>query len=214
MKKPFNLFSLTFTIISIMVCIIFAFNCGGDDTPPAPKGNETPAPNGDETPAPNGDETPIDIPVCDDPATIDKALPGAGTTDDPFVLCRPAHLRLIGNTATNPNYTLDKHYILGKDIALIDNGPSPIGGSCGTSDAFTGSFDGRGKTISHANIGFTSAAKDIYVKNLFSCSDKVENTNYSYALSDEEVCGVSIPIRLSQEKTALTGRILSVRALI
>ena len=179
MKKLFNLFSLTFTIISIMVCIIFAFNCGGDDTPPAP--------NGDETPAPNGDETPIDIPVCDDPATIDKALPGAGTTGDPFVLCRPAHLRLIGNTATDPNYTLDKHYILGKDIALADNGPSSIGGSCGMSNAFTGSFDGRGKTIS--NIGFTSTAKDIYVKNLFSCLDKVKNTNYSYALSDEEVCG-------------------------
>ena len=43
MKKPFNLFSLTFTIVSIMVCIIFAFNCGGNETP-APKGDNTPAP--------------------------------------------------------------------------------------------------------------------------------------------------------------------------
>ena len=40
------------------------------------------------------------LPVCDDPATIDKALLGAGTTDKPFVLCRPAHLsvnRRYGN---------------------------------------------------------------------------------------------------------------------
>ena len=77
-------------------------------------------------------------------------------------------MRSNRNYGNNPDYALDKHYILGKDIDLMDSGPSSIGGPCGTSDAFTGSFDGKGYTIS--NIGFTSAAKDIYVKNLFSCS--------------------------------------------
>ena len=227
MKKLFNLFSPL-----LMVCIIFAFNCAGDDEPVDKKPMQPPV---DKKPMQPVDKPmqpvdkpmqpvdkpmqpvdkpmqPVDkpmslgpkitticenpdltfpdclppLPVCDDPATIDAALPGTGTTGDPFVLCRPAHLRLIGDTVTDSDYTLEASYILGKDIALPDNGSSPIGGPCGMPNAFMGSFNGKGKTIS--NIGFTSAAKNIYVKNLFACSDNVTNTNYSYALSDEEVC--------------------------
>ena len=85
-------------------------------------GGETPPTNGGETPPTNGGETPTDTPVCDDPAVTDTALPGAGTTDDPFVLCRPAHMSLIGTT---PTYALDKHYILGKDIDLAGSGQEP-----------------------------------------------------------------------------------------
>ena len=129
-----------------------------------------------------------DLPVCDDPATIDAALPGAGTADDPFIM-PPAHLRLIGDTAA-PRYALDKHYILGKDIDLIDNGSDPIGGSCGTSDAFTGSFDGKGYTISNINIGLLPTKAFIQKeKAYFPVLPGVQNTNFSY-ISEAQVCGL------------------------
>ena len=185
-KKYVNLFCFSFsartarTAVTVMIAMIAAgaFQACADVRSSAfftKKESDKPKPAEEEK----------DLPICDDPATKNEALPGAGTTGEPFVLCRPAHMSLIGTTST---YALDKHYILGKNIALPDNESSPIGGPCGTSDAFTGSFDGRGKTIS--NIGFTSAAKDIYVKNVFLCPDpeKVKNINYSYALSDEDVC--------------------------
>ena len=37
-----------------------------------------------------------DLPICDEPGGYRyRPTRGKGTTDDPFVLCRPAHLRLI-----------------------------------------------------------------------------------------------------------------------
>ena len=59
----------------------------------------------------------IDLSVCNNPV-FRSALPGMGTADDPFVLCRLAHLRLIGDTVTNPDYTLAANYVMGKDIDL------------------------------------------------------------------------------------------------
>ena len=49
-----------------------------------------------------------------------------------------------------------------------------------------GSFDGRGKTISNINVGFTPD-RSVYRKSLFSCSTEVQNTNFSY-ISEEQVC--------------------------
>ena len=89
MKKPFNLFSLTFTIVSIMVCIIFAFNCGGDDKPvdepmkPGPKPTE---PTACENPELTFPDCLPPLPVCDDPATTDAALTGGGYARRPLCI--------------------------------------------------------------------------------------------------------------------------------
>ena len=56
--------------------------------------------------------------VCSDPTTTDSALPGTGTVDNPFALCSPAHLSLIGDTVTNVAYTLSASYVMGQDIDL------------------------------------------------------------------------------------------------
>ena len=244
MKKIFNLFSLIFTIVSIMVCIIFAFNCGGDDEPvdkPMSPVDEPMSPVDKPMSPVDKPMSPVDKPmspvdepmqpvpkptacenpelafptclpsslVCDDPAaTTDKALLGAGTADDPFVLCRPAHVSLLGTTST---YALDKHYILGKDIDLMDGGPSSIGGPCeDMSNAFTGSFDGRGKTIS--NIGFNSD-KSVYaeIDKLFSCSDKMKDTNFSY-ISEDQVCGHIDGAELVREDNSMGPYIVCSRA--
>ena len=77
--------------------------------------------------------------VCSDPATTDTALPGLGTVGEPFVLCSPAHLSLIGDTNTNAAYTLLAHYVMGQNIDLNNVSFTPIAGS------FTGTLDGRGK---------------------------------------------------------------------
>ena len=41
----------------------------------------------------------------------ENVLTGQGTKDDPFVLCLPNHLKLIGQS-----YSLSAHYVMGQDI--------------------------------------------------------------------------------------------------
>ena len=111
---------------------------------------------------------------------------GRGTESSPYTICLPEQLSLIGNTDVNSDYGLDKHYRLGINIELPDEAtPISIGTVCEGNNPFTGSFDGRGHTIS--NIGFTSATKDIVVRNLFACSDGVQNTNFSH-ITDRTIC--------------------------
>ena len=82
--------------------------------------------------------------VCSDPATTGDALPGMGTVDDPFVLCSPVHLNLIGGT--NTDYTLSASYVMGQDIDLNSESFTPIAG------VFTGTLDGRDKKIMNLTI--------------------------------------------------------------
>ena len=84
--------------------------------------------------------------VCSDPATTDSALPGKGTVDNPFALCSPAHLSLIGDTGTNAAYTLSASYVMGQDIDLNNKSFTPIAG------VFTGTLDGRDRKIMNLKI--------------------------------------------------------------
>ena len=84
--------------------------------------------------------------VCSDSATTDSALPGKGTVDNPFALCSPAHLSLIGDTETDATYTLSANYVMGQDIDLNNKFFTPIAG------VFTGTLDGRDKKIMNLKI--------------------------------------------------------------
>ena len=113
---------------------------------------------------------------------------GNGEENAPYYICEPEQLRLIGNTAVNPDYSLDKHYALARDILVPDNLiPLPVGGPCGTTNAFTGSFDGRGYSIS--SVGrFNSPEKEIYrtIKTLLLCPTNVRNLRME--VPEEQVC--------------------------
>ena len=87
--------------------------------------------------------------ICSDLETTDSDLPGSGTIDDPFVLCSPTHLSLIGTDAT---YTLSAHYMVGQDIDLNNVSFTPIAGS------FTGTLDGRDKKIMNLTINVSGHA--------------------------------------------------------
>ena len=90
--------------------------------------------------------------VCSDPATTDSALPGTGTVDNPFALCSPAHLSLIGDTGTNEAYTLSANYVMGQDINLNNVSFTPI------AESFTGTLDGRDKKIMNLTINVSGHA--------------------------------------------------------
>ena len=90
--------------------------------------------------------------VCSDPTTTDSALPGTGTVDNPFALCSPAHLSLIGDTVTHVAYTLSANYVMGQDINLNNVSFTPIAGG------FTGTLDGRDKKIMNLTINVSGHA--------------------------------------------------------
>ena len=87
--------------------------------------------------------------VCSDLVTTDSTLFGTGTVNNPFVLCLPAHLKLIGTDAT---YTLSANYVMGQDIDLNNESFTPIAGS------FTGTLDGRDKKIMNLTINVSGHA--------------------------------------------------------
>ena len=78
--------------------------------------------------------------------STDSALPGTGAVQDPFGLCSPTHLRLIGDTGTNAAYTLSASYAMGQDINLNNVSFTPIGGT------FTGILDGKDKKIMNLTV--------------------------------------------------------------
>ena len=84
--------------------------------------------------------------TCSDSGTISETLPGGGTVSNPFVLCLPNHLNLIGDTDVNVAYTLSANYVIGQNIDLNNESFTPIAGS------FTGTLDGRDKKIMNLTI--------------------------------------------------------------
>ena len=84
--------------------------------------------------------------------STDSALPGTGTVNDPFVLCSPAHLSLIGDTGTNAAYTLSASYMMAQDIDLNNVSFTPIAGT------FAGTLDGRDKKIMNLTINVSGPA--------------------------------------------------------
>ena len=82
--------------------------------------------------------------LCSD--STDSTPSGTGTVLDPFILCSPTHLNLIGNIEADATYTLSAHYVMGQDIDLNNEPFTPIAGT------FTGTLDGRDKKIMNLKI--------------------------------------------------------------
>ena len=72
--------------------------------------------------------------------------------NNPFILCSPAHLSLIGDTGTYADYTLSASYMMAQDIDLNNVSFTPIAGS------FTGTLDGRDKKIMNLTINVSGHA--------------------------------------------------------
>ena len=84
--------------------------------------------------------------------STDSTLLGTGAVNDPFVLCSPAHLSLIGDTETDATYTLSANYVMGQDINLNNKSFTPIAG------VFTGTLDGRDRKIMNLTINVSGHA--------------------------------------------------------
>jgi hypothetical protein len=83
---------------------------------------------------------PVRDPRCQGAAA--NALLGAGTALDPFLLCLPQHLALVGTAG----YALDRAYVLGDAIDASSVQP-PFATIGSAMTPFTGSLDGRGHAI-------------------------------------------------------------------
>jgi hypothetical protein len=69
-------------------------------------------------------------------------MAGTGATSDPYLVCLPEHLALVGTGA----YSLASHYALGDnvDVAALEPPFATIGESVAS---FSGALDGRGRSI-------------------------------------------------------------------
>jgi hypothetical protein len=89
---------------------------------------------------------------------------GTGTSSDPYIICNAQQLRLIPSQS-DPTGLWAKHFLLGRDLDLIDAGSdiypwAPIAtcpdGSSGCSKTFTGSFDGNYHKINNLQLNSTT----------------------------------------------------------
>jgi hypothetical protein len=85
-------------------------------------------------------------PQCD--AALPNVLDGTGSVGDPYIVCLPEQLRLLGTG----NYTLDLAYALGAsvDVSSLDPVLPTIGKD---TSALTGTFDGRSRSVSGLTAG-------------------------------------------------------------
>lgn len=84
---------------------------------------------------------------CDPDA--DEFGGGAGTSDDPYLICEPEDLNEIG---TDSDY-LDDHFRLMNDLDMADDSDEfTMIGEPGFSSGFEGQFDGQGRTIENFTI--------------------------------------------------------------
>lgn len=85
-------------------------------------------------------------PPCSDETDEDQPFGGgAGTPDDPYVLCSPVHLQ---NLAETDSY-LDAHFAIAEDIDFEN---LPVDATFPSIGSFDGTFDGFGHTISNLVI--------------------------------------------------------------
>ncbi len=109
-----------------------------------------------EEPAPPTPEIPgeePDLEICNDPNTMDSELPGLGTANDPFVLCSPAHLALLGHFMYSSS---SFNYVMGQNIDLKNQDASPIAN-------FSGILNGRGKKIMNPTIHVTTGNAALFL---------------------------------------------------
>ena len=86
----------------------------------------------------------------------ETALPdtGMGTEAEPYVLCLPVHLSLIGSG----DYELSAYYIQGRTLNLNNELFTPIAG------AFTGSFDGQNRKIQNLKISVDTPRAGLFAE--------------------------------------------------
>ena len=141
----------------------------------------------------------------------ETALPdtGMGTEAEPYVLCLPAHLSLIGSG----DYELSAYYIQGRTLNLNNELFTPIGGT------FTGTLDGNGYKIQNLTISvstkraglFAELGTDGLIQNLALEGGNVESTNTGGSLGDPVLIGALVAymnggdIRDSYSTASLNG---------
>ena len=111
-------------------------------------------------------------PVCElyDQVYNATKFSGEGTKENVYDVCLPEHIGLIGSD----EYTLSGHYALFQDIDLNGIEMNQIGGACGEPDAFTGTFEGWGHSLSN----YTLAAGQEDNGSLFGCNENVDGVTF------------------------------------
>ena len=141
----------------------------------------------------------------------ETALPdtGMGTEAEPYVLCLPVHLSLIGSG----DYELSADYIQGRTLNLNNEPFTPIG------DTFTGTLDGNGYKIQNLTISvstkqaglFAELGTDGLIQNLALEGGNVESTNIDGDSGDPVLIGALVArmsggeIRDSYSTASLNG---------
>ena len=131
----------------------------------------------------------------------DTKFAGKGQPDSPYAICLPEHINLIGNTGHNPDYALDKHYILGRDIDFKGKPANLIGGGCGTDNIFTGIFDGDGHRV--FNYTFNSNQEYYSEDSLFTCNKNFKDDSVFRPADSALHCGLMKDRPLPSKRVSL-----------
>ncbi len=132
----------------------------------------------------------IELPhVCDSllhpGVSSPDSMLGDGTEENPYAVCVPEHLKLIGNSGEK--YRLDEHYWLEKNLNMEGRTFVPIGSF--PNNCFGGSFNSLGYTISNYQLILQEVIDFEY--NIFTCiapEGRIINLN----LSDFKICDTNI----------------------
>ena len=107
--------------------------------------------------------------VAEDSGIFDS---GVGTKQNPYVIATVDTLMDFAKSVNAGEDYQDKYIVLGSNLDLSEETWVPIGNSDhGKTNGFSGTFDGRGYTVSHVNCGSGSAAADYEVTGFFGVVD-------------------------------------------
>ncbi len=97
---------------------------------------------------------------------------GVGTKQNPYVIATVDTLMDFAKSVNAGEDYQDKYVVLGSNLDLSEETWVPIGNSDhGKTNSFSGTFDGRGYTVSHVNCGSGSAEVDYEVTGFFGVVD-------------------------------------------
>ena len=123
--------------------------------------------------------------------TTDYETGHAGTYADPYIISDYPQLELLASRVNSVNnYSQNKHFKLGNDIACFDgeNNHAPIGVH-GTYQHFFGTFDGDGHTVSGIRINSSSNYQGLF-GNLSGATVKNVTLANSTIIGRDEVGGI------------------------
>ena len=121
---------------------------GGDGGDAGTAGTGEAGSGGESGAAGNGGSGGMTGPDARCQGALPDVLVGTGSAADPYLVCLPEQLRLLGAGA----YTLDLAYVLGASfyVSSLDPALPTIGKD---TSAFTGTFDGRNRTVGGLTAG-------------------------------------------------------------